>query len=202
MTDTPAQTPHHGRLQRPPGASGYRVETFRDVLTRHGLTMTLIAGLCLITPGAIALLDSTTATFRTDPVNYAIAAGCLLAFFAHWSRRRDYQPLRQSQWVAYLLGISIVEEVAFRLLLPALFEMQLPRLQAHLLSNALFAALHYVTLRWRLVNCIGTFFGAMGLSYLMNQGDLVMVIMAHWVGTFLNTPWPPGTRRLVNRAIP
>ena len=116
---------------------------------------------------------------------------------ALWSRRRAFTPSRQSLWVGYLLWISIVEEVAFRLLLPALLETEFSRFQAHLISNALFAALHYVTLRWRLVNCIGTFLGAMGLSHLMvEHGNLVLVILVHWAGTFLNTPWPPGTRRL------
>ena len=62
---------------------------------------------------------------------------------------------------------------------------------AHVLSNLVFASLHYFTLRWRLVNCIATFLGGMGLSHLMGQGDLLLVIMIHWLGTFINTPSPP-----------
>lgn len=189
------RTLRRGRLQRAPTRDGYRLETFVDVLRRHGLTMTALALVCLLTPGALSLLGQTTTGFRADPAAYLVVVIALLGFFALWSRRRAYAFTRQSLWVGYLLWISIVEEVAFRLLLPALFEAELTRLQAHVLSNAIFAGLHYFTLRWRLVNCIGTFLGAMGLSHLMGHGDLVLVILVHWVGTYLNTPWPPGTRR-------
>jgi len=184
-----------GRLQRAPTAAGYRVETFRDVLARHGLTMTLLACLCLLIPGSFGLLGATTTRFVDHVPAYLLGVAGIVLFFIYWSRRRPYQVSRQSLWIGYLLWISLVEEIAFRLLLPALFEAELSRLQAHLLSNAIFAGLHYVTLRWRFVNCIGTFIGAMGLSHLMGQGDLILVILAHWVGTFLNTPWPPHTGR-------
>ena len=50
-----------GRLQRAPGADGYRVDSFIDVVKRHGLTMACLAGLCLLTPGALPLLAQTTA---------------------------------------------------------------------------------------------------------------------------------------------
>ena len=49
-----------GRLQRAPGADGYRVDSFIDVVKRHGLTMACLAGLCLLTPGALPLLAQTT----------------------------------------------------------------------------------------------------------------------------------------------
>lgn len=157
--------------------------------------MTAIALLCLLTPGALERIAKTTEPFTSNYTPYWIASAGLLVFFALWSRRRDYRIGKQSLWIAYLLWISIVEEVAFRLLLPALFEAEVPRLQAHLVSNALFALIHYFTLRWRMVNCVVTFMGGMGLSHLMGQGDLALVILAHWAGTFLNTPWPPQTRR-------
>jgi membrane protease YdiL (CAAX protease family) len=90
-----------------------------------------------------------------------------------------------------LLLISITEELTFRLILPSLLSAQFDGRVPHIMSNLLFAAIHYVTLRWRLRNCIVTFFGAMGLSYLMMQGDLAVVVLVHWFATFLNTPAPP-----------
>lgn len=183
-----------GRLQRAPDARGYRVDTFADVVKRHGVTMTLVAFSCLLFPGASALIATTTGPFMLAPENYAAAAVCLLAFFFVWSARRSDNVQRESLWLLYLLWISVVEELAFRLLLPALMDNQLPRLYANVASNALFAGIHYFTLRWRLRNCIATFLGGMGLSHLMGQGDLVLVIMVHWAGTFLNTPWPPPVR--------
>jgi len=41
-----------------------------------------------------------------------------------------------------------------------------------------------------------TFLGGMGLSQLMTHGDLALVVMVHWLGTFLNTPVPPAERNL------
>ncbi|MFK7976603.1 MAG: CPBP family intramembrane glutamic endopeptidase [Halioglobus sp.] len=157
--------------------------------------MSTVALLCLLTPSAMPLVAQATAPFSENISHYVLAAACILAFFALWSRRRAYQPIRQSLWISYLLWISIAEEVAFRLLLPAVLEIELSRLHAHIISNAMFALIHYFTLRWRAVNCCVTFLGGMGLSHLMGQGDLVLVILVHWVGTFMNTPWPPNTRR-------
>lgn len=189
-----SKTEHKGRLQRAPTASGFRVSTFREVLQRHGATMGCIAALCLMTPGALQALGETTAKPLLEPGPYLFALLGLLVFFTYWSNRRPHSVKRQSQWVIYLLYISIVEEVAFRLLFPALlasFSPSITLLTAHIVSNFVFAAIHYFTLRWKLTNCIVTFLGGLGLSHLMRHGDLTMVIMVHWVGTFLNTPFPP-----------
>ena len=189
--------PHHGRLQRGPGASGYRVTTFADVLRRHGTTMGGIALLGMMAPGAVALLQNTTARFMQHPWVYLFATAGLLVFFALWSRRRPQPIARQCRWIFYLLFISIAEEVAFRLVVPMLLTPPMGILQAHIISNLIFAGLHYFTLRWKLRNCIGTFIGGMGLSHLMGQGDLVLVVLVHWLGTFLNTPFAPPERRAV-----
>lgn len=194
-SDRPAKATGRGRLQRKPNANGYRLDTFADVVKRHGLTMTTIAFLCLLLPGALEQLGAVTAPLRSTTTQYLLGVAGLLSFFALWSRRRPIVFSRQGLWISYLLWISIVEEIAFRLLLPAVLETELPRLQAHIISNAIFALIHYVTLRWRAINCFVTFLGGMGLSHLMGQGDLALVILAHWAGTFINTPWPPRTRR-------
>lgn len=184
----------HGRLQRPPGAGGYRVETFSDVVKRHGVTMACLAALCLLTPGAWYLVTQTSQPFLQRPLPYGLALLAMCAFFFFWSRRRSATLKRQSQWLLYLLLISIVEELTFRLIFPSILEVQVSTSVAHIISSLIFAGIHYVTLRWRFSNCVFTFLGAMGLSHLMAQGDLALVIMAHWVGTFLNTPWPPRMR--------
>lgn len=180
-----------GRLQRAPGADGYRIDSFADVVKRHGLTMACLAGLCLLTPGALPLLAQTTARALGQPLAYLAGLGALLLFFAYWSGRHRATTTRQLQWVFYLLMISVVEEISFRLVLPQLLAGLTPLTLAQVLSNLLFACIHYFTLRWRLVNCIATFFGGMGLSHLMGRGDLVLVVAVHWLGTFINTPRPP-----------
>ncbi len=185
-----------GRLQRPPGADGFRVDSFAAVLRRHGATMGCIALACLALPGALSLLQDTLRPLAQNPRPYLVAVLLLLMFFTLWSflqsrRRPSATAGRQSLWVLYLLFISIVEEVAFRLVLPALLSTHMERMPAHIISNLLFAALHYFTLRWRLGNCMATFLGGMGLAHLMGRGDLTLVILVHWLGTFLNTPAPP-----------
>jgi membrane protease YdiL (CAAX protease family) len=189
------QRPHQGRLQRGPTATGYRVETFSDVLKRHGVTMGCLAAVCLMIPGTVPAIATTTTRLFQQPTPYLAGLLGLLAFFSYWSTRRSVSAKRQSQWILYLLFISIVEELTFRLILPSLLSQQFSWLTANILSNLLFAVIHYITLRWKLRNCIVTFLGGMGLSQLMTHGDLVLVVMVHWLGTFLNTPFPPAERK-------
>jgi membrane protease YdiL (CAAX protease family) len=101
---------------------------------------------------------------------------------------------RQMVWIIYLLGISIAEEWVFRLALPGFVAGFIGIPRAVLVCNLVFAGLHYFTLRWKLRWCLGAFFGAMGLSRLMGQGDLLLVIGVHWLATFLNTPVAVGSR--------
>jgi membrane protease YdiL (CAAX protease family) len=193
--DVPQQSHRRGRLQRGPSTTGYRVATFSDVLKRHGLTMGCLAIICLTIPGSLPALVATTTRLVQQPVAYMAGLFGLLVFFSYWSARRPIAAKRQAQWIFYLLSISIVEELTFRLILPSLLSQQFNWLTANVLSNLLFAAIHYITLRWKLRNCIVTFLGGMGLSQLMSQGDLALVVMVHWLGTFLNTPFPPTERK-------
>lgn len=180
-----------GRLQRGPSRSGYRVATFADVFRRHGLTMTGLALICLALPASWALIATTTAPALMEPVPYLAGLAGMLLFFAYWSRRHGFDYRQQPPWLGYLLLISIVEEVTFRLVLPQLLHAHMDIRLAHVVSNLLFACIHYFTLRWRMVNCVATFVGGMGLSHLMGRGDLLLVILVHWLGTFINTPAPP-----------
>jgi membrane protease YdiL (CAAX protease family) len=185
-----------GRLQRGPSAVGYSVATFGDVLKRHGVTMGCLAALSLMLPGSLHALAINTSRLFQQPMPYLAALLGILVFFAYWSMRRPVSAALQTRWILYLLFISIVEELTFRLILPSLLSPQFSWLTANMLSNLLFAGIHYFTLRWRLRNCIVTFLGGMGLSQLMTQGDFTMVVMIHWLGTFLNTPFPPAGRKV------
>jgi membrane protease YdiL (CAAX protease family) len=191
MNNPPTREKTTGRLQRAPSPSGYRVATFADVFKRHGLTMSCLALTCLALPVSWALVATTSSPAINEPAPYLAALAGMLLFFAYWSRRHGFAAGRQVPWVGYLLLISVVEEITFRLVLPQLFAAHMDIRLAHVLSNLAFACIHYFTLRWRLVNCAATFLGGMGLSQLMGRGDLVLVILVHWLGTFINTPAPP-----------
>jgi membrane protease YdiL (CAAX protease family) len=186
---------HRGRLQRGPTATGYRVETFSEVLKRHGFTMGCLATICLLIPGTLSAIAMTTTRLFQQPLLYLTALVVLLVFFTYWSARRPGSEKRKAQWILYLLYISIVEELTFRLIFPALLSEHFNWMTANIISNLIFAVIHYVTLRWKLRNCIVTFLGGMGLSQLMTQGDLAVVVMVHWLGTFLNTPFPPAEQK-------
>ena len=153
--------------------------------------MSFLAVICLALPDAWALITITTAPVIHAPLRYLAAAVAILFFFFYWSRKRGATSRLQVPWIGYLLLISVVEEITFRLVLPHILSAYMEQLSAYIVSNLFFAVIHYVTLRWRTVNCVTTFFGGMALSHLMGRGDLLLVILIHWVGTFINTPAPP-----------
>ena len=186
-----------GRLQRAASSQETHISKFRQVLARHGLTMTSIAIIFLFLPSIqTALLSSLDNLFR-NPLKYLlwslIVATFIFGFLKYTKREFD---LRQLIWVGYLLMISVVEEIAFRLSLPLLITSDLTGISffwiGAFVSNLLFATIHYFTLRWKLNTCIFTFLGGMGFSRILDTtGDLTAVILLHWAVTFLNTPTPP-----------
>jgi hypothetical protein len=149
-----------------------------------------------------AVFWDAVAYFSANPAKYALALLAILGFFYVVLLRKGLTLNRlQGMWVAYLLYISIVEELAFRLFLPLILDSSTGLIQAVVLSNFLFAGLHYFTLRWKWQNCLFAFVGGIGLSRLLdNSGDLVLVILVHFVATFLNTPSQPGAVKEV-RAV-
>ena len=186
-----------GRLQRAASSQEIYISKFRQVLARHGLTMTSIAIICLLLPSIqTALLSSLDNLFR-NPLKYLlwslVVATFIFGFLKYTKREID---LRQLIWVTYLFMISVVEEIAFRLSLPLLITPEITGISVYwigaLISNLLFATTHYFTLRWKLNACIFTFLGGMGFSRMLDTtGDLTAVILLHWAVTFLNTPTPP-----------
>ena len=186
-----------GRLQRASQNPAIYISKFRQVLFRHGMTMSLISFGCLLFPITLVALFSSLDNLFMNINRYALAS-LGLGFFMFlylrlFSKELNY---RQIFWLGYLLFISIVEEIGFRVSLPVLFSDSFLKEYSFLfgifLSNLLFASLHYFTLRWKLKACIFTFLGGIGLSRLFYvTEDLALIILVHWAFTFLNTPTAP-----------
>ena len=182
-----------GRLQREHSGSTSPVSTFAQVLYRHGLVMGLSALTLFALNSSPHLLATTLTAVTTAPTKYLLYLMAILAFFYVFLVRKGLSLNRiQGLWIIYLLYISIVEEMAFRLFLPTALESSIGFVYAVILSNFVFAGLHYFTLRWKWQNCVFAFFGGIGLSRLMESSeDLAFLILAHFVATFLNTPSQP-----------
>lgn len=194
-----------GRLQRASLKTDKYISKFRQVLLRHGLTMTSIAIFCcfftFISSALVASLGSLFA-YPSKYFFYSLIVIALMVLFLKFTKREfNY---RQLAWISYLLVISIVEEIAFRLSVPLLitniFGMNY-FLWAICISNAMFATIHYFTLRWKLRACIFAFLGGMGFSRLFSvTDDLALVIVLHWAVTFLNTPSAPKVNQLIEKS--
>ena len=186
-----------GRLQRASQNPEIYISKFRQVLLRHGATMSFISFGCLLYPIVSVALSSSLDNLFLNINKYALVSLGLsffmLLYLRLFSKELDY---RQIFWLGYLLFISVVEEIGFRLSLPILFSDSFLKeynfLFGIFLSNLLFASLHYFTLRWKLKACIFTFLGGIGLSRLFYvTEDLALIILVHWAITFLNTPTAP-----------
>ena len=186
-----------GRLQRASQNSTIYISKFRQVLLRHGMTMSLISFGCVLFPVVLVELFLSLDDLFFNINRYVIV--CLglgfvmLLYLRFLSKELN---CRQILWIWYLLFISTVEEIGFRLSLPILFSNFFLKEYSFLigifLSNLLFAVLHYFTLRWKLQACIFTFLGGIGLSRLFYlTEDLALIILVHWGITFLNTPTAP-----------
>ena len=184
-----------GRLQRRANGGQY-ISSFSQVLLRHGMTMTAIALICMLSFQSLASLTSKSIDFLSNPEIYVAASGFILLFFVFFLYfRKRAITVSQALWVGYLLGISVVEEIAFRLAMPLLLAGITTNLFAILISNLLFAGIHYFTLRWKLIPCLFTFLGGLGFARLLDTSEnIVLVILVHWFVTFLNTPVPPSPR--------
>jgi hypothetical protein len=190
--------PSQRRLQRPPDFTGGRLRTFRAVALRHGLPGAALAVLCLLHPEVRALLAPALAGFVADPLRYLAFGGLIFAALAThaWfiDRRLDGPALG---WIVYLLLISVWEEWVFRLAIPYFAAANGADLRsAVIVSNVIFAVMHYFTLRWKWPWCLAAGLGGMALSRNLAQHfDLALVIGIHWIATYLNTPRLPGRPR-------
>ncbi len=187
-----------GRLQRPADFTGPRLTLFRQIFLRHGLPGLGIGLLLLATLPELQKVGwDAIANAVAEPLKYALATVMVLVALTIYSRLR-YSPLTPAQlgWIFYLGLLSVWEEWLFRVAGPyLLWELSGSGWVAVLVSNALFGAMHYFTLRWRIEWCVMAFLGGLGFSFNFHQqGDLAVVAGIHWVATFLNTPRPPQGR--------
>lgn len=186
-----------GRLQRGSSSSNNYISKFRQVLIRHGLTMTVIAIICLLMPFILDDFNSSLRKLFFSPSKYFVwFLAVTLIIFGYLKFTKKNLNIRQIAWICYLFVISVVEEIGFRLGLPLLFTSEFIGIDIFwigiILSNFIFATIHYFTLRWKLAACVFTFLGGMGFSRLFSvTGDLALVILVHWAVTFLNTPSAP-----------
>ena len=195
--NTAKNTPLERRLQRTRSAKGSFVATFRQVFFRHGLTMGFIALGCLLLPVAQTAIGWSSASLLSAAFYYLAALSALLLFCVLFLVFKGHKIKHvESAWLAYLLFISTAEELAFRLILPSQLAGSIDMTFATIVSNLLFAGIHFVTLRWKFINCVGVFFAGLGLSRLMTSTeDIAFLILVHLFFTFLNTPTPPNQRR-------
>jgi len=184
------------RLQRPAKDQNYLINTFNQVLARHFLTMSIIATICIFM-SIESFADSIyLKPLTSSPVFYFFILTAISLFFIFIYLKRGYKiESIHLAWLTYLLFISVAEEIAFRMMLPILLSGTFSMISAVLFSNFLFAYIHYVTLRWKFINCVVAFIGGLGLSRLLvSTEDVAILVLVHYFFTFLNTPLPPERR--------
>ena len=183
----------HGRLQRSSASDRHYISTFRQVLRRHCGVMVSITLVCFFLLNSNHLLQSGFAKSSNAPFFYLAAlTGFFILFVGYLLLIHRAIDSRTILWILYLLLISILEEMTFRLMLPLAILSSTGLIVGIVVSNAVFATVHFFTLRWKLVNCVGAFLGGLGLSRLFHvSDDLALIILVHWFFTFLNTPCPP-----------
>lgn len=184
------------RLQRPAKDQNYLINTFNQVLARHFLTMSIIATICIFI-SIDSFADSIyLKPLTSSPVFYFFILTAISLFFIFIYLKRGYKiESIHLAWLTYLLFISVAEEIAFRMMLPILLSGTFGMISAVLFSNFLFAYIHYVTLRWKFINCVVAFIGGLGLSRLLvSTEDVAILVLVHYFFTFLNTPLPPERR--------
>ena len=184
------------RLQRPAKDQNRLINTFNQVLARHFLTMAVIAGICIFISIESFANSIYLKPLTSSPVFYFFILTAVSLFFIFFYLKRGYKiEWIHGAWLTYLLFISVVEEFAFRMMLPILLSGTFGMMSAVLFSNFLFAFIHYVTLRWKLINCVVAFVGGLGFSRLLvSTEDIAILILVHYFFTFLNTPLPPERR--------
>lgn len=184
------------RLQRPAKDQNYLINTFNQVLARHFLTMSIIATICIFMSIESFADNIYLKPLTSSPVFYFFILTAISLFFIFIYLKRGYkiEPIHLA-WLTYLLFISVAEEIAFRMMLPILLSGTFGMISAVLFSNFLFAYIHYVTLRWKFINCVVAFIGGLGLSRLLvSTEDVAILVLVHYFFTFLNTPLPPERR--------
>ncbi|HSG89798.1 MAG TPA: CPBP family glutamic-type intramembrane protease [Pseudomonadales bacterium] len=192
--DPLAGAPSQRRLQRLPDFTGGRLCHFRQVFLRHGLPGLVLVPLLLLHEGPRWVGARVLQPVLDAPLRYAIGAVAILVVLCAVALVRDRRlDGAQLGWTLYLGALSAWEEFVFRVGLPIMLMLAgMDGVAAVIGANVLFGVMHWFTLRWRAAWCLVACLGGLALARLLDQrGDLALVIAAHWVGTFLNTPRPP-----------
>ena len=203
--NNPKKLVPEGRLQRKALDPNFYISKFRQVLIRHGLTMSAILFLCILTPYIPTALIYSIADLFINPNRYfLLSLSVAFVMFSFLRVTRKELNFRQLIWIIYLLLISIIEEISFRLSIPIIgvnFMSDNFFWIAVFISNFCFAAIHYFTLRWKLSACVLAFLGGMGFSRLFQiTEDLTLVIILHWLLTFFNTPTAPRNNHFIQKS--
>lgn len=196
-----------GRLQRRPGLNGFSINRFRSVLVRHGLTIGTLLVLSIGFFLFFAPLEQSGGFLRTKMTllelfdvehrHLMMLTGLMILMLMTWRWHRAVVNYRLLGWMGYLGLISVAEELVFRFIAPQLLHPILGWAGAIIVSNLVFASLHYVTLRWHWQHCVAAFIGGLGLNQLFEgSGDFAMIVLVHWLFTFWNTPLPPSASAL------
>lgn len=187
--------PSQQRLQRKPDFTGARLSSFREIALRHGLPGALLGIACLALPQMGTMLQAALSQAADNPARGVVVGVviCAALNLYAWYIDRSWG-LEKAGWILYLGAVSAWEEWVFRVALPQTAEsMGMTLISAVVVSNLVFGAAHYFTLRWRWQWCLAAFIGGMGFSWnFAEQHNLVLIIYIHWVVTFLNTPRLPG----------
>ena len=187
----------HRRLQRPPDFTGNLLNTFADVVFRHGFPGAALGFIFLLYPLARDPLINSLYSATIEPGKY-LAGGLVISMgmiAISLVRDRKLDPTRLL-WIFYLFMVSVFEEWVFRLALPfVLVELEVNFRAAVIASNLAFGVMHYFTLRWKWQWCLLAFLGGMGLSrQFHSQEDFLLIVAIHWIATFINTPREPAQR--------
>ncbi len=196
MSDSDTTVPSQRRLQRPPDFTGGQLDTFRAVVLRHGVPGALLGAICFVLPLALVKFRTGLTPAFEDPGRYLVACLVIFALLVIYASviDRRFQPM-QVVWIIYLGLVSLWEEWVFRIALPYSFSGD-AFVVAVVISNVLFGAMHYFTLRWRWFWCVGAALGGLALSrQYIQHGDFLMLVGLHWVATYINTPRYPGLKR-------
>ncbi len=117
--NNPKKLVPEGRLQRKALDPEFYISKFRQVLMRHGLTMSTILFICILTPYIPTALIHSIADLFVNSNKYFLLSlsAAIMMFLFLWFTRKELN-FRQLIWIIYLLLISIIEEISFRLSIP------------------------------------------------------------------------------------
>ena len=128
-----------GRLQRPARARSSAVLQFRQVLSRHLVTMSLVAVVMGLWVARVDDWKRLLSPLIAHPVHYLAMCVAIVAGIAIYQRVRGIPwSAAQVGWVGYLFLISVVEEWAFRVFLPLYLVDDLGARASIVLSSVIF----------------------------------------------------------------